>query len=118
MSDAAWVGDRIKTPLYPHQKQGLYWMLFREYEGDVPAAYRVTASASDTSNIATLWEKRRDEQGRVVHVNVVTEQTTHETPPPCRGGILGDDVGRVAASIPRLTRVPRLSFSRWVLVKR
>lgn len=62
----------IKTLLYPHQKQGLGWLVQKENSGELPP----------------FWE----EKGRK-YINVLTNHSPDNRPEPLRGGIFADEMG-------------------------
>ncbi|XP_045179859.2 helicase-like transcription factor isoform X2 [Mercenaria mercenaria] len=62
----------IATPLYPHQKQALNWMIKRENSATLPP----------------FWQERN---GR--YFNTVLNFTSNTRPESVRGGILADDMG-------------------------
>ncbi|KAJ4842307.1 hypothetical protein Tsubulata_033582 [Turnera subulata] len=61
----------IKSPLFPHQKEALWWLVNRENSTELPP----------------FWEERDGE-----YVNVLTNFHTDKHPEPLRGGILADDM--------------------------
>ncbi|KAF3039924.1 hypothetical protein E8E12_007199 [Didymella heteroderae] len=75
--------SHIKTELYPHQKQALYFMWNREQEH--------TEEAAEKSD--PLWKPRYRDNGRKKFVHVITGEELEEKPRPCRGGILADEMG-------------------------
>ncbi|XP_050395446.1 helicase-like transcription factor [Patella vulgata] len=62
----------IKTPLYPHQKQALNWMICKENNEALPP----------------FWEKRGNR-----YFNSLTVFTSNKQPRTVHGGILADDMG-------------------------
>ncbi|ERE87686.1 helicase-like transcription factor, partial [Cricetulus griseus] len=64
--------EAIGTPLLPHQKQALAWMISRENSKDLPP----------------FWEQRND-----LYYNTITNFSEKERPENVRGGILADDMG-------------------------
>lgn len=62
----------IKSELFVHQKEGLWWLMNRENCGELPP----------------FWE---DNDGE--YINVLTNYHTDKRPEPLRGGILADDMG-------------------------
>lgn len=62
----------IKSGLFVHQKEGLWWLLNRENSVELPP----------------FWEEKDGE-----FVNVLTNYRTDKRPEPLRGGILADDMG-------------------------
>lgn len=75
--------SHIKTELYPHQKQALYFMWNREQEH--------TGEAAEKSD--PLWKPRYLDNGRKKFIHVITGEEQEEKPKPCRGGILADEMG-------------------------
>jgi hypothetical protein len=73
----------VRTSLYPHQKQALYWMLSRELENFDELQGR--------DSIPFIYETKVDRQGRKFFFNVITEKAVYETPTLSLGGILADD---------------------------
>ncbi|CAG8952746.1 hypothetical protein HYFRA_00008990 [Hymenoscyphus fraxineus] len=70
--------DIIKTPLFPHQKQALTFMIQRE-EG----------WALDSTH--DIWSRKTDYIGR--YINNVNGRSSAKAPPDFRGGLLADDMG-------------------------
>ncbi|KAJ9185076.1 hypothetical protein P3X46_004748 [Hevea brasiliensis] len=64
--------EMIKSELFVHQKEGLWWLMNRENSGELPP----------------FWEEKDGE-----YVNVLTNYHTDKRPEPLRGGILADDMG-------------------------
>ncbi|KDP37685.1 hypothetical protein JCGZ_06342 [Jatropha curcas] len=62
----------IKSNLFVHQKEGLWWLMNRENSGELPP----------------FWEEKDGE-----FMNVLTNYHTDKRPQPLRGGILADDMG-------------------------
>lgn len=62
----------IKSELFQHQKEGLWWLVHRENSGELPP----------------FWEEKDG-----AYVNVLTNYHTDRRPEPLRGGILADDMG-------------------------
>ncbi|XP_060690517.1 helicase-like transcription factor isoform X1 [Hemiscyllium ocellatum] len=62
----------VCTPLLPHQKQALAWMVLRENNTDLPP----------------FWEQRNG-----MYYNLLTNFAEKERPENVRGGILADDMG-------------------------
>ena len=73
----------IKTGLYPHQKQALYFMWNREQDR--------TGEDADSSD--PLWKARYRDNGRKKYIHVITGMEVEEKPKSCRGGILADEMG-------------------------
>ncbi|MBW0485311.1 hypothetical protein O181_025026 [Austropuccinia psidii MF-1] len=96
--------EMIITPLYPHQKQALSFMLDRETSKEVPEDKRSAKNSvekkalekEDEQNLISLWKKTRDSYGcHIGWENVVTglQQIGKQPPTQCRGAILADDMG-------------------------
>ncbi|XP_054981886.1 helicase-like transcription factor isoform X3 [Sorex araneus] len=64
--------EAIETPLLPHQKQALAWMVSRENSKELPP----------------FWEQRND-----LYYNTITNFSEKERPENVHGGILADDMG-------------------------
>ncbi|KAM5292811.1 LOW QUALITY PROTEIN: helicase-like transcription factor [Ctenodactylus gundi] len=64
--------EAIETPLLPHQKQALAWMISRENSKDLPP----------------FWEQRND-----LYYNTITNFSEKDRPENVHGGILADDMG-------------------------
>ncbi|KAM4771598.1 helicase-like transcription factor [Rhinophrynus dorsalis] len=64
--------ESLETPLFPHQKQALAWMISRENSKELPP----------------FWEKRNN-----IYYNTLTNFAEKEKPETVRGGILADDMG-------------------------
>ncbi|CAL1540850.1 unnamed protein product [Lymnaea stagnalis] len=62
----------VRTPMYPHQKQALNWMMCKENKDTLPP----------------FWNKRGD-----LYVNTLTKERTVKKPDSIHGGILADDMG-------------------------
>ncbi|XP_050233728.1 putative SWI/SNF-related matrix-associated actin-dependent regulator of chromatin subfamily A member 3-like 1 [Mercurialis annua] len=62
----------IKSELFAHQKEGLWWLMNRENSDELPP----------------FWEEK---DGKFV--NVLTNYQSYNRPEPLRGGILADDMG-------------------------
>lgn len=63
----------IKTPLYPHQKEALAWMIRQENSNKLPV----------------FWEAQGDSN----YFHTLTNFTSSTRPQQTRGGILADDMG-------------------------
>ncbi|XP_067851110.1 helicase-like transcription factor isoform X2 [Heptranchias perlo] len=64
--------EAVRTPLLPHQKQALAWMVLRENNADLPP----------------FWEQRNN-----MYYNLLTNFAEKERPENIHGGILADDMG-------------------------
>ncbi|GER25963.1 DNA repair protein RAD5 [Striga asiatica] len=64
--------DMIKSELFPHQKEGLGWLVSRENSKELPP----------------FWEEKNG-----IYVNELTNYQTDIRPEPLRGGIFADDMG-------------------------
>uniref|UniRef100_A0A8C4V0U1 Helicase like transcription factor n=1 Tax=Falco tinnunculus TaxID=100819 RepID=A0A8C4V0U1_FALTI len=64
--------EAVGTPLLPHQKQALAWMVSRENSNDLPP----------------FWEKRSN-----FYYNILTNFAEKQRPENVLGGILADDMG-------------------------
>ncbi|XP_053454891.1 helicase-like transcription factor isoform X3 [Nycticebus coucang] len=64
--------EAIETPLLPHQKQALAWMVSRENSKELPP----------------FWEQRDD-----LYYNTITNFSEKDRPENVHGGILADDMG-------------------------
>ncbi|KAK8960712.1 hypothetical protein KSP40_PGU007514 [Platanthera guangdongensis] len=62
----------VLTDLFPHQKEGLGWLVFMENSQDLPP----------------FWQQKNGH-----YLNVLTNHQTNERPEPLRGGIFADDMG-------------------------
>ncbi|KAK8959651.1 hypothetical protein KSP40_PGU000028 [Platanthera guangdongensis] len=62
----------ILTDLFPHQKEGLGWLVFMENSQDLPP----------------FWQQKNGH-----YLNVLTNHQANERPEPLRGGIFADDMG-------------------------
>lgn len=69
----------IKTPLYPHQREALAWLVERENSKDLPP----------------FWVEQFESRGsrRKFYVNSLTNFMTDQKPKPFWGGILADEMG-------------------------
>jgi SNF2 family DNA or RNA helicase len=74
----------IKTELYPHQKQALYFMWDKEQDH---------SSAEHDERKDTLWKPKYRDNGRKSYIHVITGEETSVKPQACRGGILADEMG-------------------------
>ncbi|KAK2090484.1 hypothetical protein P7K49_031740 [Saguinus oedipus] len=64
--------EAVETPLLPHQKQALAWMVSRENSKELPP----------------FWEQRND-----LYYNTITNFSEKDRPENVHGGILADDMG-------------------------
>ncbi|XP_069927732.1 helicase-like transcription factor isoform X6 [Oryctolagus cuniculus] len=64
--------EAVETPLLPHQKQALAWMVSRENSRELPP----------------FWELRND-----LYYNTITNFSEKDQPENVHGGILADDMG-------------------------
>lgn len=64
--------EAVETPLLPHQKQALAWMVSRENSKELPP----------------FWEQRSD-----LYYNTITNFSEKDRPENVHGGILADDMG-------------------------
>jgi SNF2 family DNA or RNA helicase len=74
----------IKTELYPHQKQALYFMWDKEQDHN---------SEEHDGRKDTLWKPHYRDNGRKSYIHVITGEESAAKPKPCRGGILADEMG-------------------------
>ncbi|KAK7059140.1 hypothetical protein VNI00_001766 [Paramarasmius palmivorus] len=73
----------IATPLYPHQKKALTFLLEREQE-----------KRCDDGTICSLWQENRNPLSpHKSWIHLVTEKEVFEQPSDGRGAILADDMG-------------------------
>eukprot|EP00850_Spirogloea_muscicola_P000402 SM000001S04804 [mRNA] locus=s1:2261449:2268312:- [translate_table: standard] len=66
----------ISSPLFPHQKEALSWLVDREKDRRLPP----------------FWE-RQECKGETRYLNTITNYSSEDAPQPFRGGILADDMG-------------------------
>lgn len=97
--------DLITTSVFPHQKQGLTFLLDREAERHFEGAADVMSKSSRTVDLRTFDDVAKDSVGlwQVVrssiddsiraYRNVLTQHEQTERPEICRGAILADDMG-------------------------
>ncbi|CAL1695094.1 unnamed protein product [Somion occarium] len=72
----------VATPLYPHQKKALTFLLERERERPGP-----------DGTFSTLWQKRQNAHGQLSWYHIVTQREVFEEPQEAKGAILADDMG-------------------------
>jgi SNF2 family DNA or RNA helicase len=70
-------GENISTPLYPHQRKALSFLLEREHELIGPAGKAVSLWTCNGSG----WQ------------NSVTNDIVYTKPEECKGALLADDMG-------------------------
>lgn len=75
----------LATPLLPHQKQALAFLLDREK--------RRSFSQAGKNEIISLWKPTRRSNKIISYENVVTQGEKKKEPTICRGAILADDMG-------------------------
>lgn len=71
-------GWPLKAKLFPHQRQGIAWMLKQELQSD--------------TYLSPLWKEIQEGGGPVYH-SYVTNYSYRQRPVPSRGGLLSDDMG-------------------------
>lgn len=74
----------IKTELYPHQKQALYFMWDKEQDH---------TNKEHDNRQDSLWKPHHRDNGRPSYLHVITGQEVEVKPKGCRGGILADEMG-------------------------
>jgi len=74
----------IKTELYPHQKQALYFMWDKEQDH---------TSTEHDDRRDSLWKPHYRDNGRKSYIHIITGEETAVKPKGCRGGILADEMG-------------------------
>lgn len=74
----------IKTELYPHQKQALYFMVDKEQDH---------SGAEYDDRKDSLWKPHYRDNGRKSYIHVITGEEKTEKPRPNLGGILADEMG-------------------------
>ncbi|KAJ3838845.1 SNF2 family N-terminal domain-containing protein [Lentinula raphanica] len=73
----------IATPLYPHQKKALTFLLEREQE-----------KPDQDGDFSSLWRRHKNRlNGQDFWVHAVTERETFKEPQEAKGAILADDMG-------------------------
>ncbi|KXL47710.1 hypothetical protein M433DRAFT_3165 [Acidomyces richmondensis BFW] len=70
----------ILTPLLPHQKQALYFLMQHEQDNTTDLSF-------------SLWKTRIDKRGDKKWYHIITDQELSHKPDPVRGGILADMMG-------------------------
>lgn len=76
--------DHIKTELYPHQKQALYFMWDKEQDH---------SGVEHDERKDSLWKPHYRDNGRKSYIHVITGEEVVIKPKNCRGGILADEMG-------------------------
>ncbi|KAF1912881.1 SNF2 family N-terminal domain-containing protein [Ampelomyces quisqualis] len=76
--------DHIKTELYPHQKQALYFMWDKEQDH---------SAAEHDHRKDSLWKPKYRDNGQKYYIHVITGEEVAVKPKVCRGGILADEMG-------------------------
>ena len=76
--------SHIKTGLYPHQKQALYFMVDKEQDH--------TSSEFDERK-DSLWKPHYRDNGRKSYIHVITGEEKQAKPKSSLGGILADEMG-------------------------
>jgi hypothetical protein len=74
----------IKTELYPHQKQALYFMVDHEQDR--------SAEEFDQRR-DPMWTTKTRDNGRISYVHIITGEERAQKPVPSLGGILADEMG-------------------------
>jgi hypothetical protein len=74
----------IRTKLYKHQKQALYflWDKEQDWQGE-----------EGDNRKDSLWQPKYRSNGRKYYFHVITGEEATNRPPGCRGGILADEMG-------------------------
>ncbi|KAF2820980.1 hypothetical protein CC86DRAFT_459206 [Ophiobolus disseminans] len=76
--------EHIKTELYPHQKQALYFMWDKEQDH---------SGIEHDDRKDSLWKPHYRDNGRKSYIHIITGEETAAKPRGCRGGILADEMG-------------------------
>ncbi|KAF1850690.1 SNF2 family helicase/ATPase-like protein [Cucurbitaria berberidis CBS 394.84] len=76
--------SHIKTELYPHQKQALYFMVDKEQD-------HTGAEHDDRKD--SLWKPHYRDNGRKSYIHVITGEERQTKPKHSLGGILADEMG-------------------------
>ncbi|KAI5843795.1 SNF2 family N-terminal domain-containing protein [Morchella snyderi] len=79
------MGDELQTSLLSHQKQAVYFMLWKETA--------LAFHAEDMLTSTSIYKPIKNELGVVSYLNSITKETTCERPQAVSGGILADDMG-------------------------
>ncbi|KAF1942220.1 hypothetical protein EJ02DRAFT_345944 [Clathrospora elynae] len=74
----------IKTELYPHQKQALYFMVDKEQD-------HTDEMYDDRKD--SLWKPHHRDNGRKSYIHIITGEEKAEKPKSSLGGILADEMG-------------------------
>lgn len=89
--------ELISAKLFPHQRQGLSFLLEREKERSFDDAGDADSREGkrQVKDSVGLWKVRRSHDGNTIRAyhNVVTGHEQEERPEICRGAILADDMG-------------------------
>jgi len=72
--------DMITTPLLPHQKQALHFLMQHEQDNSTDLSF-------------SLWKTRIDKRGDKKWYHIITDQELSRKPDPVQGGILADMMG-------------------------
>ena len=76
--------SHIKTGLYPHQKQALYFMVDKEQDH---------TGAEHDGRKDSLWKPHYRDNGRKSYIHVITGEERPAKPRSSLGGILADEMG-------------------------
>lgn len=76
--------SHIKTELYPHQKQALYFMWDKEQDH---------SGEQHDNRKDSLWKPHFRDNGHKSYIHVITGEEVQFKPKGCRGGILADEMG-------------------------
>ncbi|KAH8150923.1 uncharacterized protein LAJ45_05105 [Morchella importuna] len=79
------MGDELQTSLLSHQKQAVYFMLWKE---TAPAFHE-----EDMLTSTSIYKPIKNELGVVSYLNSITKEKTCARPQAVPGGILADDMG-------------------------
>ena len=80
------IDARLLTPLYPHQKQALYFMLEKEKSiKQIPYFRDTKKTQTSTCESMILW--RKDNKGKIKHV-ITSQEWKGGKPRFSKGGIL------------------------------